>query len=98
MSRVSIEKECPLRDGPILAADTSPPTAPNPFPAMVILTTPETVTNTSDGLTDVSGVAHSNDDDAPAFCVKVPLGHAMHVDSDTAFSEEDHVLRGQAVG
>ena len=90
--------ECPLSDVPIRAADMSTPTAPNPDPAMVILTTPEFVANTSDGRTEVKGVAQSNDEDTPVLWVKVPLGQAMHVDADTAFSEEDQVLYGHAVG
>ena len=98
ISRVSTANECPFRDGPILAADTSPPTAPNPEPAMVILTTPEVVANTSDGRTEVNGVAQSNDEDTPVLSVNVPLGHAIQADADTAFSEEDHVLYGHAIG
>jgi hypothetical protein len=65
---------------------------------MVILTTPEVVVNTSDGRTEVNGVAQSNDEDTPVLSVNVPLGHAMQADADTAFSEEDHVLYGHAIG
>jgi hypothetical protein len=46
----------------------------------------------------VNGVAQSNDEDTPVLSVNVPLGHAMQVDADTAFSEEDHVLYGHAIG
>ena len=92
ISRVSTENECPFSDGPILAADTSPPTAPNPEPAMVILTTPEVVVNTSDGRTEVNGVAQSNDEDTPVLSVNVPLGQTMQAETDTAFSDDDHLL------
>ncbi len=98
ISRVSTANEWPFKDAPILAADMSPPTAPNPKPAMVTLTTPDVVANTSDGLTEENGVAQSNDDEIPVLCVKVPLGHAMHDKEDAAFSEEDHVLNGQRFG
>jgi hypothetical protein len=56
------------------------------------LTTPEVVANTSEGRTEVNGVAQSKDDDTPVLSVNVPLGHKMQAEADTAFSDDDHLL------